>query len=271
MKQLFVAIILTTLVSGCASAPSYFKPATNAQLSPQHQIVDSSLLQPTNHTIVHLNDQQNIIYIQNFGGGGVAVGLLLGPLGVLANAKAIESQTEEDQLQLHGKIPFEPNSALVESASLHGIELTNDDVNAVKLTPYALVVRDEDEQLLVGTGLIVNATLSDGTAYNVRYISQADFTISKMAVATGLDEAQQLAFQQALQDSLSHTLELYVRDRSGEFTDKKMVRFESEFISPRIMFTQQSQLLATDQQRLIVRNFDHVLSVPKHLVKVLTK
>lgn len=271
MKQLFLALMLTFLVSGCASPPSYFKPASNDQLSPHHHIVSSDLLKPTNHTMVHLNDQQDIIYIQTHGGGGVAVGLLLGPLGVLANANAIESETESDLEQLHGKIQFAPQSALLQSAALHGVNLAAAADNTVKLTPYALVVRDDNEQLLFGTGLIVSATLADGSAYSARYISQADFMVSKAAVALGLSESRQLDLQQALQESLNHSLELYLRDRRGEFTGQELVRFESEFISPRIMFTQQGQLLAATEQRLIVRNFDHVLSVPQHLVKVLSK
>lgn len=268
MNRHLVAVVFAAMLSGCASAPVIFTPASHEQMSTEHQLVSSEALKLSSNVISHLNDQQDIIYVQNFGGGGVAVGVLLGPLGVLANVAAIQSETNADVELLHGKIAFDPQSALRAVAPNYGIELAHDSPHAVNLTPYVQVVRDDQKQLLFGTGLIITTTLNDGRPYSARYFSQTELSFSKQQVADGLDDAQQQQLQQVLQDSIAYTVELYLSDRKGEFSSTEIVRFESEFISPRIMFTQQGHLLRNDSQRLIVRSFDHVLSLPQSAVTI---
>jgi hypothetical protein len=49
---------------------------------------------------------RNILYFQNYGGGGAGLGLLLGPIGVAANMSMIESNTKQEQLR--DKIAIDP-------------------------------------------------------------------------------------------------------------------------------------------------------------------
>lgn len=70
-----------------------------------------------NHMMRPLNDTNTILYEQSFGGGGVGLGVLLGPLGVAANIAAIEGRTEKEAALLHDKVGINPQELLKQALS----------------------------------------------------------------------------------------------------------------------------------------------------------
>ena len=89
------AIAASIILTACVSVPPPQQPI-KVNLGDSYEIYRAPLLDQTNHTLQHLNQNKDILYSQTYGGGGAGVGLLLGPLGVAANIKAIESKLSDD-------------------------------------------------------------------------------------------------------------------------------------------------------------------------------
>ena len=70
------ALVLTALV-GCGTMPSLqaARPASAQQL--HYGLARSEVVAKTDHMTQHLDEGQSLVYFQNQGGGGVALGLLV--------------------------------------------------------------------------------------------------------------------------------------------------------------------------------------------------
>jgi len=71
--------------------------ATPADAKPKRGLV--AIVDPQ-----YLDEARRMTYRQEFGGGGLATGLLLGPLGSAANAKAIQDANERESAALRGNV-----------------------------------------------------------------------------------------------------------------------------------------------------------------------
>ncbi|HVE52127.1 MAG TPA: hypothetical protein VNB23_01955 [Ramlibacter sp.] len=91
----FAPFLVAGLLAACAAPQPRVMPARTAIDAP-YALERSPLLDQTSHTAMHLDRERRILYQQSLGGGGVGVGLLLGPLGVAANIAMIEANTKAD-------------------------------------------------------------------------------------------------------------------------------------------------------------------------------
>lgn len=103
MRNNTSAIVIGCLIglASCATLPFRHFAPKNANSG--YHLGPSPLLAYPDYMHRFLNDQHSVLYMQNHGGGGVAVGVLLGPLGVIANIKMIQAQTESDATLLKNK------------------------------------------------------------------------------------------------------------------------------------------------------------------------
>lgn len=259
------ALLALTLASlaGCAGTPTYLAPPT----APAGSALAAEGLPQylANHTVAFLDDTRHVQYVQNFGGGGVGVGVMFGPLGVLANAKAIESNTVADTAALTGKFPVDPVATLRAVAAETGFALDGG-AGAMQLTPYLLIVRSEDERLLFGSGLL--AQRAGDAPWRGVYLHQLAFTTTKADAALGLSAEQRATLDAQLRDGLATALALYRADLAGALAAAGQVRFVSDFVSPRFRFELLGQRLPSDDGALVVRTYDAVYSLPLGAVTV---
>ena len=189
IKLIFVLSFLNIL--GCAT-PSFQSVPLGLQNKTDVSLVRSGLLDQTNGTLMHLNDSKDILYQQNFGGGGAAVGVLLGPIGVAANAAAIESNTKEDVELLFGKTSIDPNKVFREIVLDAGFVIEDSSNASASFSPYILVSKGENEVLYFASALLVEENSIGKSRWVGRYMYQIPLNMRKGDLADGLtDEERQ--------------------------------------------------------------------------------
>ena len=154
VSRLSIAAIVST-VAACGGVPNYqVIPKINKPVS--HKIGNETRIPHPNHMTRYLDNDQTIVYTQNFGGGGVGVGLL-GPFGVAANMSMIEENTKADALKLKGKISVDVN-AIYKSILNDNKGLSQDSGSdaAATITPVIDVVKVSDDKVGISTGLTVD-------------------------------------------------------------------------------------------------------------------
>jgi len=256
-----LALAIASL-AGCAGAPVYLA-APSAPAG--HALAAEGLTDHQVHTVSYLDLTRHTQYLQNFGGGGVGVGLMLGPLGVLANAKAIESNTAADTAALFGKFEVAAVAELRAVAEAAGFALDGG-AAADRITPYLLVVRTEGEQLCFGSALLVQR--AGAAPWRGVYLRQLGFTVAKAEAEKGLADAARAALQREARAGFAVALDLYRADLAGALVAQGEVRFQSDFVSPRFRFELLGQRLPTHDGSLVVRTYDAVYSLPPGAVTV---
>lgn len=254
-------------LAACAS-PQMMAVPTDAK-SPTHAIGPSPVVeQGFNHTVKPLDDKNSVIYLQSFGGGGVGLGLL-GPLGVAANIKMIEANTDADLVLLKGKITVDPQSVFSTiSQEFPALSLVANQDKAVRLTPLLNVVKLEDEQLLFGCTLVVDYTPT-GTSWVGRYVYQIPLRLAKSDVANGLKPDQQREMDEAAKAGFRALARMYVDDMNGKLPSKRDLRFKSSFVMPRFSFEMIGQEIASDDARIGIRSIGVVYSLPKEMTQII--
>lgn len=262
--RLFLLALLALAQLACAPQPQV-KPET-LKNSRMISIGRSPALDQTNNTLMHLNERRDVLYQQNFGGGGVGVGLLLGPIGVAANAAAIGSNTEADVALLFGKTDVDPATVLREMLADSGLVVTDAAATVPALSPYVLVSKGENETLYFAAVLLLEYGEPGKAAWTHRYLYQLDTTLSKAALAGGLSTAQQQALRKAYREGFATLIGLYVNDIDDSYVAGKPVLLNSELLSPRFMFDLPGTLVEESDNRITVKAQGAVYSLPKPLV-----
>jgi hypothetical protein len=221
------------------------------------------------HTLRPLDDNNSILYYQNFGGGGVALGLL-GPFGVAANMAMIEKNTDSDVALLKGKLELNPQAIFSEIASEYpSLSLSNaPQTTAVRITPLLNVVKQEDEQLLFGCSILVDFTAT-GTSWVGKYVYQLPLKYTKAEVAHGLSVAQRTALVDQAGIGFRAIAKLYLDDRDKKLIAKRELRYKSTFVEPRFDFEYLGQELPSQGQRINVRTLNTVYSFPSGYAQIL--
>lgn len=268
MKKKFIPLaILSMLMTGCATVQYQSAPPLTTNLV-THEVAKSNLLTQTNHTLMHLNQSGDILYQQNFGGGGAGVGILLGPIGVMANIAAIESNTEEDVEILKDKLAFNPSEILIKSTGKYQIEVANGNADSIKLSPYIYVSKTENEQLLFASALIVETEPGKKSNWLGKYMYQTPLKMAKSDLADGLDEKEYSLLKSELEKGFDELVRLYSEDRKGNLKTEKALTFISDFVSPRFNIEMVGDLIPSDANRVNIRTVGGVYSLPKDSVEV---
>ncbi len=263
------ALLLVLLASGCV-APQVSRPVPKLDTAPAYAVLPPPVPDEKrfNHMLQPLDDAKLVVYNNNFGGGGAAVGVLFGPLGVAANIKAIKNATTADVALLHGKLPVQP-IALFQDV----VQATPDlapaagGAPAVRLIPEVLVVKTKGELLRFGCTLWVDFT-PVGTSWGRTYVFQTAFAAPKEQVAQGLAPEQLQQLEQELRAGYAALAAAYLDDLHGKAEPLRDVTFKSEYVTPRIVLDLLGKELPGPADRLVVRTARVTYSLPRTNVEV---
>lgn len=267
-----MGFVCVLALGGCVSAPVNQGPIAVRQAGSEVVLAHSALLDQTNHMAKHLDQNKTILYFQNFGGGGAAAGLLLGPLGVAANIKAIDSNTSKDVNVLLGKIAADPGLAFKSAAARSGVVMREQpDGQASRVTPYLYVVKTQQEPdvLAVAASLIVESPLDKATTrknapaepqWRHKYMYQLPGKHTPSSLAA-LDDAAKAALQAELDAGYSQILAMMARDTAENAAKEQKVKFKSSFLVPRFDFEQMGNLIAEEQDVVWIRNATGVYGI----------
>jgi len=264
----FLAVLVFVSLIGCGGKPQFLAVPSHQKVPEpaEFQLGRSPLLDITNHTTGHLDDNKNIYYYQTFGGGGVAVGLLLGPFGAAANASAIESQTEEDLLALNGKLAVDPVELFQASSS--SITLRQDKSPTIaEISPYLYVTNVDEENLNFASTIIVDYN-NLGINWAGKYMTQLDISLSKQEVVDGLTDEKLALLKSEMIKGFEQSLALYQKDKQHQLPGKNEVLFKSQFASPRFEFELMGEQVESSEERVNIRSFGVVYSLPKNSVEL---
>jgi hypothetical protein len=188
----------------------------------------------------HLDSDKTIVYDQHFGGGGVGLGLLLGPLGAAANASMIESVTKEEAGRMLNRIPVHPRAVFAAVATKHQLDLSRQDTNSA-ITPYLHIVKTESGRLLLASAVIVEQQ-AGATKWTGRYVYQlpVSYTVAELAdlppaKASALQDAATLGFEQVVR-----RMQL---EKQDSIATEKAITMRSDFLMPRFKYDLQASLI----------------------------
>ena len=219
-------------VAGCAGSPPAPLQTPATMVGASHALERHPDLDTKAHTIGHLDDGKNVVYMQMQGGGGAGLGLALGPLGVLSNAKMIEAQTNEDLERFAGKIDIDPAAAFAAAAASNDLPLLDGNSAAVKLSPYLLVVRVNDEEIRMAAALIVKSEMPD-TEWTGRFMSELPLKLTLEELDAGLDLSSDSSNAAMLVGAYADGLSLYLADSAGRLPPGTQRQIQSKILSPR--------------------------------------
>lgn len=256
--RLAVALFTVTTLSGCVSVPPLQAP-TSLSSSDNYQFYRDPVLDRTDHTIQHLNQTKDTLYIQNYGGGGATVGVLLGPLGVAANIKMIEGVTLKETAILKDKIRIAPQQQFLKAASEFGIQQNPSTGTANKLNPYVLVEKTANETLKVASVILVE-DLTSKFKWPKKYMVQLPVSYSIQELAS-LDDKKSAELEKAVQQGYSTLLARMKKESSVSLTSEEKVIVVSEFLTPRFSFEMPANLVEKDETRTWVRTAAGVFGV----------
>lgn len=265
LMRLFLSALTTAVLAGCATPPPL--PSVRARSATDtHGLAMAESVKQTSNVAQHLNDDKSIVYSQNFGGGGVGLGLLLGPIGAAANASMIESATKADTARMFGKVKLDPAALFREACAGSELPLQPAGASAsVKLTPYLLITKVNESTLSPAAALVVEAPSADGKPWTTKYLFQlpSSYTIDGLAA---LNEAQAAALSEQARAAYKQLAGFYLRDSNDLSARERKVVFKSSFVSPRFEMEMAGSLIEQPGTMTWVRTYGGVYALQKDSV-----
>jgi hypothetical protein len=266
--KIAVALSFTLVLSACVSAPPIQQPIQFSE-SESYELYRSNVLDQTNHTLQHLNENKDILYFQTHGGGGAGVGVLFGPLGVMANIKMIESNTMKDVAVLKDKVAIDPNQLFLDAAIKYGIAISNGASNTnYRLNPYLLVQKIESDVIMIASAILVDHAGSNSKVPS-RYLIQlpATYSIDELSSldAEGIQQLEKL-----VENGYLTLISRIIAESNANIELDEKVTLTSEFLTPRFNIQLAGNLIDKDETytwlRLVggvygVKNSDVVLKM----------
>ncbi|MET1080713.1 MAG: hypothetical protein ABWY06_22105 [Pseudomonas sp.] len=230
-KNVLGSLYISMLLSGCVAKLPY----PEAPPTVRNGMITYSIRPDIQHEEAILSRSKTIhssapiYYYQNFGGGGVAVGLMFGPMGVLGNMAMIDANTRNDAEALAGKIAPNPIH-MTQALALLSPNLTPAGTTAegFQLSPYLMIVKGENDMLHFTTSIEATAGHWIG-----RYSSHIDFKRSLKQVTAGLDSSEAELLKASMEDGFKQALALFERDAAGELVATQEITLYTESLSPR--------------------------------------
>ena len=195
---------------------------------------------------LYLDDARRISYRQDFGGGGLATGLLLGPLGAAANAKAIQNANERESAALRGKFPFTPNDLLGRALAARPA-VAGATVEA-ELTPSLFVTRDANERLIFWA--MIDVSIGE---WRGRYSALAQGRVPLADATQGLSGDPLRNLEWGLQAAYANALDAMSADIAGQLTGFSKQHAKIEALSPRFAGMVKYEHVLRTEERVIVR------------------
>jgi hypothetical protein len=231
LRKVSVIAAMSTLTA-CAAGPQIYHSAQQTTQSNKYTISSLPESMASDHMHRFLDQGHTVFYMQNQGGGGAAAGVLLGPLGVLANVTAIKSQTNKDAALLQDKFPLDVagifRTSLKNAPSLTPSTQEGDP----SLSPALLVVKLDDEHLRFASVLVVT-THTAGKSKPRQYIYVLPESYSKQLLAQGLTNEQLAELGADAQTGFNWIASTYAHDVDGTFKPGTKATIHSDFVTPR--------------------------------------
>lgn len=249
-KAIKISFISVALCS-CATLPPIQQPL-KISASEVSGIYRSPLLDRTDHTLQHLNSSKDVLYSQNYGGGGVGVGVLLGPLGVAANMKAIESNTMKDVGVLKNSLNIKPLDNFIKAAGKSNLAIKVGAVGGVtKFDPYVLIEKTEGDVIMLASALMVEEAGSAGKI-QYKYLVQLPKTYS-IAELSKLSAENIRELDGLIEDGFSSLIARIQSESSANLQAEESVTVISEFLTPRFKFEMAGSLIEQNSSYSWVR------------------
>lgn len=255
LLKITAALLFITLISACVSLPPLQLPS---KATGNIEVFHNPILDRTDHTLQHLDESKQIVYTQTYGGGGLGVGLL-GPLGVAANMKMIESNTLKDTGLLKNKIKLNPKEIFLSAAAKNNsLIATSSAQGNLKLMPYLLTEKTEGEKIMMAAVLLGEAT-EKGTL-PPKYLVQlpVSYTFSELS---NLSPAQTKQLADLLEKGFITLLNRVKTETTAVIANETKVTFVSEFLTPRFKFEIQANLIEANQDLVWFRTMTGVFGV----------
>lgn len=228
LKKIGVGLCLATL-AGCVTLQPY-QPAP--QLGMGHDFAVGPYPVEPDHMHGFLDADHTILYMQNQGGGGVAVGLLLGPLGVAANVAAIRKQTERDVAAFQDKLSIDAAHLFADTAAgIDGLSLDGP-AGAPVVSPMLLVEKVDETHVRFAALLYVKGK-QGSKAWSRQYVYETVDVYTPQQLGQGLEPAQLERLAADVREGFAWTATTLASDIAGAFhpAQKKVLR--SSFVTPR--------------------------------------
>lgn len=261
--------LLTLVLAGCASGPPPIYPPVPTEIKEKgHTASHSKLLDNTDHMTVHLDEAREVVYVQSFG-NSVAVGALLGPLGALANIASTRAATEADQAKLKDKVRVLPDQVFRDAARDAGFSLSANPVEGgANLSPYLHVIKMSDDKLLLASALVVEAPVPGALWPISRYLYQLplQYTIDELSMAKSETNSE---IEKQMKAGYIELIRFYQKDSAAAAANEKLVKYKSDFLSPRFDFEAAGRIVSEDSERIWVRHVSGVASVLKKNITII--
>ena len=202
----------------------------------------------------------SVLYFQNFGGGGAALGLLAGPFGVMANMKMIETNTDHDLSKLKGRVQFNAKTAFAQASSAEGFRvLEHASAQDIRVTPYFIISKTTENTIHLSSSLqIEGGEGSNLWSRNYRYQLPGVYNLDSLATL----QPEALANIQA-QSTLAYAaiLKQYNAESDASILAEPQIIYTSEFLYPRFTFDTLGSLIGEKEGRVWVRGFLGVVAI----------
>jgi hypothetical protein len=232
LKNVSLVALMSTLTA-CAAGPQTYSSARQTLQSSKYTIGTLQDSMASDHMHRFLDKEHRVFYMQNQGGGGAAVGVLLGPLGVLANVAAIKSQTNKDAAQLQDKLSIDV-AAIFRDSLNQSAALTQSTQSGVdpELSPVLYVEKLDDDHIRFASMLIVTAHAA-GKSILRQYIYELPDSYTKQSLTQGLTNEQLARLGADAKVGFDWIAATYTQDIEGTFKPMTKAVIHSDFVTPR--------------------------------------
>lgn len=253
-------------LAGCATAPSLQGARPISSQNQKYGLAKNESIAKTDHMTQSLNEGQSIFYFQNQGGGGVGLGLLLGPLGAAANMKMIESVTMGDVEKLKGKINLNPEAELQQAASSTDFPLqlsvTQGDI---KVTPFAFISKTNETTVHVSSVI-----LFEGQDEQKKWVRRYQYQLPGMYTLDELSafsETKTSELQIASVAAYKALLTYIAGEKDEAIAQERKITYSSPYISPRFDFEMMGSLVMEKAGRVWICTVTGVIAVDPSDIK----
>jgi hypothetical protein len=258
------AILLAVLLTGCVTPPPAM-PVKVAVDAP-YAVTRSPVLDQTSHVLMHLDQKRQILYFQSFGGGGAAVGLLLGPLGVAANVGMIESATKADVARLKDKLDVDPAALFQEVAGAGATVPAADGSSQLRVTPYLYVTKGRDDKLMVASAMLLEQGLGpEKWTGRMMYQLPGAYTFDEL---TSAGSATQERLRSDAKNGFRELLRHASASEQALLPAERPIKFRSEFFNARFDFELTGELVKETQEVIWLRTGGGIYAVRKGIISV---
>lgn len=266
MQRKFIPLLASLILLEMACATPTFLPQTPTEVKQNPLSVTASSTLDSDGT-KPVSSNKHIRYTQNFGGGGVGLGILLGPIGVASNAAMINSNTEKDISILDGKINIDPLSSFNEASNNSGLNFTTTLNPNNNVSPYIYITKLNETGKLAFAACLLIESSNGNTKWMARYyyelpingeLDQKNATVK--IPSTNLEAELKLGFKAIIKQLQNETPE--------SIAGEKGIAYISDFVTPRFQFVLKGKIIQDSEDRIWIREPQGVFALIKNRIKI---